>query len=79
MIGQMAKRGVRQAQRLFHLVVALAFLGLAAVGAEVSFSEWRFYEKSPEIGPVRLALFAGFTLVLILFGLYSYLKARSVK
>lgn len=79
MIGQIARRGVRQAQRLFHMLVALAFLGLAAVGGEVSFSEWRFYEKNPASGPTRLALFAGFTVILVLFGLHSILKARSVK
>lgn len=79
MIGQLAKRGVRQAQRLFHMLMALAFLGLAAVGAELSFSEWRFYEKAPQSGLVRFAMFAGFTVMLILFGLHSFLKARSVK
>jgi hypothetical protein len=67
------------AQRLFHLLVGLAFLLLAAAGAAVSLSEWRFYHRAPSVGLVRFGMVAGFTVILIIFGLYSFAKARSVR
>lgn len=76
---QAARRGLRQAERAFHLAIAAIFLVLAAVGASLSVSEWRFYEQAPQVGWLRLALFGSFTLLLVGFSLYSYLKARSVR
>jgi len=72
-------RGIRQAQRLFHMLVGLAFLLLGLAGAGVSFSEWRFYQRSPSVGLVRFSLLAGFTVLLIIMGLYSFAKARNVR
>lgn len=72
-------RWYRQARRLFHLMVGLAFLGLALAGGTVTASEWRFYRQAPSAGPARFATLAAFTVLLIIFGLYSVLKARSVK
>jgi sulfite exporter TauE/SafE len=69
----------RNAQRLFHMLVGLAFLVLAAAGVTVSFSEWQHYLQSPSEGVVRLILYASFTVVLIIFGLYSFAKARSIR
>ena len=66
-------------QRLFHLLVGLAFLFLAFAGASVSFSEWRYYEVTPSVGLVRFGLLAGFTVLLLIFCLYSLAKARSVR
>jgi hypothetical protein len=67
------------AQRLFHLLVGVAFLGLAFAGAHVSLAEWLFYRREPASGLLRFYLVAGFTVVLILFSLYSFAKARSVR
>jgi hypothetical protein len=67
------------AQRLFHVLVGLAFFLLAAAGVVVCFSEWRFHHREPSIGLVRFGMVAGFTVVLIIFGLYSFVKARSVR
>jgi len=67
------------AQRLFHLLVGLTFLLLAAAGATVCFSEWRFRLRDPSVGLIRFGMVAGFTVILIIFGLYSFLKARSVR
>ena len=61
------------------MLVALLFLLLAAAGASVSFAEWRYYRQAPSVGLVRFSLFAGFTVLLIIFGLYSLAKARSVR
>ena len=67
------------AQRLFHLLVGVAFLLLAFAGAHVSLTEWMFYRHEPASGLVRFYLVAGFTVLLILFSLYSFAKARSVR
>jgi len=78
-LGQLISTGYRQALRLFHMLVGLVFLGLAVAGATLSFREWEQYRESASLGLVRLYLFAGFTVVLILCGLYSFVKARSVR
>ncbi len=72
-------RTIRQAQRLFHMLVGTAFLLLALAGAGVSFSEWQFYRRSPSVGVARFSLLAGFTVLLIVMGLYSFAKARNVR
>jgi len=69
----------RNAQRLFHILVGLAFLVFAVAGAFVSFSEWQYYLKSPSVGLVRFVLLASFTVLLIIFCLYSFAKARSIR
>jgi membrane protein implicated in regulation of membrane protease activity len=61
------------------MLVGLVFLALAAAGAEVSFSEWQDYLKSPSVGLVRFVLVASFTVLLVVFSLYSFAKARSVR
>jgi hypothetical protein len=66
-------------RRLFHLLVGLAFLFLALAGAGVSFSEWRYYEATPSVGLLRFGLLAGFTVLLLIFCLYSLAKARNVR
>jgi len=67
------------AQRLFQLLVGVAFLCLAFAGAHVALAEWLFYRHEPASGLVRFYLVAGFTVLLILFSLYSFAKARSVR
>jgi hypothetical protein len=61
------------------MLVGLAFLILAVAGASISFSEWQYYLKSPSVGLVRFVLVASFTVLLIIFGLYSFAKARSIR
>ncbi|MGO9270664.1 MAG: hypothetical protein ACLQOO_10505 [Terriglobia bacterium] len=78
-LGQLISTGYRQALRLFHMLVGLVFLCLAVAGATVSFREWEEYRESASLGLARLYLFAGFTVLLILCGLYSFVKARSVR
>ena len=77
--GFLMARLYRQGQRLFHLLVGLAFLGLAVAGGLVTASEWRFYREAPSIGLARFTMLAAFTVFLIILGLYSVLKARSVR
>jgi hypothetical protein len=67
------------AQRLLQLLIGVAFLCLAFAGASVALSEWLFYRREPSAGLVRFYLVGGFTVLLILFSLYSFAKARSVR
>ena len=78
-LGNLASFWLRQAQRLFHILIGFAFFLLALAGAAVCFSEWQYYRLSPSIGLVRFGLLIGFTVLLIIFGLYSFAKARSVR
>ncbi len=78
-IGNLFSKWFRHAQRVFHMLVGLAFLFLATAGAFVSLSEWRLYRQSSSVGLVRFCLLATFTVVLIVFCLYSFAKARSVR
>lgn len=78
-LGDLFRLAYRSAQRLFHLMVGVAFLVLALAGASVSFSEWRYYRQAPSVGLVRFGLLAGFTVLLLIFCLYSFAKARSVR
>ena len=78
-LGYLFSQFFRNAQRLFHMLVGLAFLVFAVAGVSVSVSEWQYYLKSPSVGLVRFILLASFTVLLIIFCLYSFLKARSVR
>ena len=69
----------RHAQRVFHLLVGLAFLFLTLVGVTLSFSEWRYYQQTPSVGLVWFYVLAGFTVFLFILCLYSFVKARSVR
>ncbi len=78
-LGRQISRGYRNLRRLFHMLVGLAFLICAVAGAAVSLAEWKLYVESPSVGLVRFDLLAGFTVLLVILGMYSFLKARSVK
>jgi hypothetical protein len=67
------------AKRVFNVVVGFVFLILAAASAIVTYEEWRIYQKTPADGPVKVWVVAGFTFLLIILGLYSFAKARSVR
>jgi hypothetical protein len=70
---------LRSAERLFQALVGLVFLFFTLAGASVAYSEWQSYQYSPSTGMVRLSLLVGFTVLLFLCSLYSFLRARSVK
>ena len=78
-LGLLIRYLLLQGQRLFHFLVGLLFLFLACAGASVSYGEWRYYHQSPSVGLVRFGLLAGFTVVLVVCGLYSFVKARNVR
>ena len=66
------KRWFRNAQRLFEMLLGLVFLVAAAAAIAVSFSE---RERDHTLSVVV----ASFAVVLVVFGLYSFAKARSIR
>lgn len=78
-LGNLISQSLRNVRRLFHMLVGLAFLALAMAGVTASLAEWQDYLRYPSGGLVRAILFASLTVLLIIFCLYSFLKARSIR
>jgi uncharacterized membrane protein len=78
-LAELLSNWTRQAERLFHMLVGLIFLVLTLAGVTVSVTEWQYYQRSPSQGLLRFGLLASFTVLLFIFCLYSFLKARSVR
>ena len=78
-LGDLLRSWLRSAERLFHMLIGVTFLFLTFLGASVAFNEWQSYQRTPAVGTVRLGLLAGFTVVLFVCSLYSFLRARSVR
>lgn len=76
---ELTGRGIRQALRLFNLLVGLVFLVLGGAGAIVAYGEWHLYRLTPADGPVKFYVVTCFTFLLIILGLYSFAKARSIR
>jgi hypothetical protein len=66
-------------KRLFHMLVGLAFMVLTVAGASLTLSEWMIYRKTPEEGLVHFTMFGGFTILLAILCLYTFVKARNVR
>lgn len=71
--------GWRQARRIFHVLVGIIFFFFAAAGATLSHSEWQAYSHQPANGVWRFAILLSFTVLLVIFGVYSIAKARRVR
>jgi hypothetical protein len=67
------------AKRLFHLLIALAFMVLTLAGAFQTLVAWEDYRRTPASSLVYLRLYGGFTVFLAILCLYSFTKARSVR
>ncbi len=78
-IGILVGQLFRRAKQLFHMLIGVAFLFLTAAGASVSIDLWKEYQTMPNSGPWAFSMVACFTVLLLLFSLYSFLKARSVR
>lgn len=78
--GGRLRRTWRLARRLFEFSIGLFFLCLAVVGGEASVMEWKSYLRHPSFG-IELLVYVCviFTIALIFFALYSFLKARSIR
>ncbi|TAM83189.1 MAG: hypothetical protein EPN47_06215 [Acidobacteria bacterium] len=66
-------------RQMFHLLVALLFLFLTLAGVSVSLKLWQEYQKIPSQGVWGFGMVASFTVLLLIFCLYSFVKARSVR
>ncbi|HEX5410630.1 MAG TPA: hypothetical protein VFZ27_02095 [Terriglobia bacterium] len=68
-----------RARQIFHLLIALLFLFLTLAGLSVSIRLWQNYQSLPSQGVWGFGMVASFTVLLLIFCLYSFLKARSVR
>ncbi|MGA8185117.1 MAG: hypothetical protein WB819_15920 [Terriglobia bacterium] len=68
-----------RARQVFHMLVAVLFLFLTMAGVSVSMKLWQDYQKLPSQGIWGFSMVASFTVLLLLFCLYSFVKARSVR
>ncbi len=78
-IGILLGGWVRRAKQLFHLLIGIVFLFLTLAGVSVSIELWRDYQRVPSRGPWVFSMVCCFTVLLLIFGLYSFLRARSVR
>ena len=78
-LGSLLRYLFLSARRLFHMMVGLAFMVATAAGAWLTLMEWEGYRKMPESGLVHFAMFGGFTILLAILCLYSFMKARNVR
>ncbi|MGE5326726.1 MAG: hypothetical protein ACM3NO_06780 [Deltaproteobacteria bacterium] len=76
---ELTARLILFARKVFNFILALVFLILAGASALVTYQEWRIYKLMPADGPIKVYVVAGFTFLLIILGLYSFAKARSVR
>ncbi len=78
-LGNLFRNLFLNAQRLFHLLIALAFMVLTLAVASQTFVEWEDYRKTPEAGLLYFQLYGGLTVFLAILCLYSFVKARNVR
>ena len=78
-LGSLFHHWFLNAKRLFHLMIALAFMFLTFAGAAQAYSAWEDYRKIPGEGLKYFSMFGGFTVFLAILCLYSFAKARSVR
>ena len=60
------------------MLIGVAFMVLTLAGATLTYAEWEGYRKSPELGLIHFSMFGGFTILLAILCLYSFMKARNV-
>ena len=65
--------------RAFHIAVAVTFLMIAIAFGQKAFLAWRSYQNNPQEGPWYLYIWVGTVTILIIFSLYSLLKARTIR
>lgn len=77
--GAIVARLFRRAKQFFHMLIGIVFLLLTAAGTSVSIELWKDYQQTPGKVPWVFSMVASFTVLLLIFSLYSFLRARSVR
>jgi len=77
-LGSLVRYWFINAKRLFHMLIGVAFMGLTLAGATLTYAEWEGYRRSPGLGLIHFSMFGGFTILLAILCLYSFMKARNV-
>ena len=78
-LGSLLHHWLVSAKRLFHLLIALAFMVLTLAVASQALAAWEEYRKTPDVGSLYFKLYGGLTILLAILCLYSFAKARSVR
>lgn len=65
--------------RTFHLFIAFLFFVFAMLAGQKAFLAWRDYENRPEEGLWLFYATGGVFVMLVIFALYSMLKARAAR
>ncbi len=80
-IGSLLHYWFLNAKRLFHMLVALAFMILTVAGATLTYDEWLHYREAPQLNVTRITMFGfgAFTVFLAILCLYSFVRARNVR
>ena len=78
-IGSLLHYWFLNAKRLFHLLIALAFMALTVLVAGQALAEWLSYRKTPAEGLIYFDLYGGLAVFLAILCLYSFVKARNVR
>ena len=78
-IGSLLHYWFLNAQRLFHLCIALAFLVLTGLVGLQCLAEWMMYRKNPDAGLLYFDMYGGLTVMLAILCLYSFVKARNIR
>jgi hypothetical protein len=63
---------VKPVHSLWHEVIGFIFLVVAAAAG------WKVYRNTANLGPVRLLILIPFILVMVGYGISSFLKARRI-
>jgi hypothetical protein len=78
-IGRLLNSWIVNAKRLFHLLIALAFMFLTLLVGFQAYVEWGEYRNAPGQGLVYVYMYGGFAVFLAILCLFSFAKARSVR
>ena len=78
-IGSLLNQWLLHAKRIFHLLIALAFMFLTLLVGFQAYVEWGEYRKAPGQGLVYVYMYGGFAIFLAILCLFSFAKARSVR
>lgn len=78
-LGTRLRRSMRQVHRIFEFVMGLVFFVLAIGCISLSLTQWQKYHHDSSTGLSLFYMFISFSIVLLFCGLYSFLKARSIR